>query len=253
MLYSSTLVSRPNPSSQGRGILSESPNLFEHVFRQPPTTKRANDENLATEITAYFLHACQPFRSRFLRKIDSSLAGLEWQPVVTQKMLSAPSGSALRWDGSRPDLFLSCLSPKVIVIVEVKIDAVTTGGADITQMTCYEEYLQHELDQQHQENVFLATLTRWAPDQWLKSKNIVLVHRELEYRPVVVSEWRRASCQESRGFVPRRFIAVVPIPKRRRAGGSVLNHRPLFGLGPRDGARVAPLRCPVLRPGHYRL
>jgi hypothetical protein len=53
----------------------------------------------------------------------------------------------------------------------------------------------------------------------------------------------------NRGVVPRRFIAFVPISERERSGGLAV---PLWDLG----ARVAPLRCPILRPGQrwlYRI
>jgi len=83
----------------------------------------------------------------------------------------------------------------------------------------------------------------------------LLVHRELELLPLGVSELGKASCRESRGIVPRRFSALVPIPKGGRSGGrgSEAANRPPFGLGPWVGARVAPLRCPILRPGRYWL
>ena len=41
----------------------------------------------------------------------------------------------------------------------------------------------------------------------------VLVHRQLEFRGTRVSEIVRASCHSDRGIVPRRFSALVPIPK----------------------------------------
>jgi hypothetical protein len=37
----------------------------------------------------------------------------------------------------------------------------------------------------------------------------VLVHRELEFRPVGVSEWKKASCQSESGILPDRFFALV--------------------------------------------
>lgn len=59
-----------------------------------------------------------------------------------------------------------------------------------------------------------------------------------------------ASCGGSRGILPRRFYALVPIPKGagRSAGGAVGSHRPLFGLGPWVGAPVAPQQSRILRP-----
>jgi hypothetical protein len=58
-----------------------------------------------------------------------------------------------------------------------------------------------------------------------------------------------ASCGDSRGILPRRFYALVPIPKAgRSAGGAVGSHRPLFGLGPWVGAPVAPQQSRILRP-----
>ena len=41
----------------------------------------------------------------------------------------------------------------------------------------------------------------------------VLVHREMEFRPIGVNEWGTASWPGSRGIVPRRFVASVPIPE----------------------------------------
>jgi hypothetical protein len=84
-------------------------------------------------------------------------------------------------------------------------------------------------------------------------RGLVLVQRELEFLLLGVSELVRASCQESCGIVPRRFIAFVPIPER---GGREQGQRvsgPGSGLGPWVGARVAPLRCLILRPGRYWL
>ena len=40
---------------------------------------------------------------------------------------------------------------------------------------------------------------------------IVLVQREVEFLPFGVSELGRASCRKSRGILPRRFIALLPI------------------------------------------
>lgn len=41
----------------------------------------------------------------------------------------------------------------------------------------------------------------------------VLVHRELEFLPLGVSESGRTSCQNNRGILPRRFSAWMPIPE----------------------------------------
>jgi REP element-mobilizing transposase RayT len=89
----------------------------------------------------------------------------------------------------------------------------------------------------------------------LVGRAFVLVHRELEFLLLGISEWGRTSCRKSRGIVPRRFIALMPIPKGGRSGGRSVRaaSRPPFGLGPWVGARVAPLRCPVFRPGHWWL
>ena len=53
---------------------------------------------------------------------------------------------------------------------------------------------------------------------------------------------------------PPGFIALVPIPRLSRAQRNGVSCRtPRLGLGPRVGARVASLHCPVLRPGRrYR-
>ena len=42
--------------------------------------------------------------------------------------------------------------------------------------------------------------------------NFVLVQREMEFEPVVVKEWNDLLSGDSRGILPRRFIALVPIP-----------------------------------------
>ena len=59
----------------------------------------------------------------------------------------------------------------------------------------------------------------------------------------------RTSCPTSRGIVPRRYIALWPIPEwtgKERDRAAKLG--PHSGLGTWGGARVAPLRCPILRP-----
>ena len=63
----------------------------------------------------------------------------------------------------------------------------------------------------------------------------------------------RTSCPTSRGIVPRRFTALWPIPEwtgKERDRAAKLG--PHSGLGAWAGARVAPLRCPILRPGEIR-
>ena len=80
---------------------------------------------------------------------------------------------------------------------------------------------------------------------------LVLIQRKLECWRVGVSELGRASCRGSRGILPRRFIALVPIPMRG-VKDRAASCRPI-GLGPWVGARVAPLRCPILRPGRIWL
>jgi hypothetical protein len=54
------------------------------------------------------------------------------------------------------------------------------------------------------------------------------------------------------GILPRRFIAFVPIPEQQVKGeqdqaASVAG----AGLGSWGGVRDAPLRCPILCPGHF--
>ncbi len=70
----------------------------------------------------------------------------------------------------------------------------------------------------------------------------VLVHRELEFLPLGVSEFQAAPCRGRRGILPRRFTALVPIPKGGMSGGRSrgVANRPPFGLDPWVGARVAP-------------
>jgi len=110
----------------------------------------------------------------------------------------------------------------------------------------------------------LADLTSWQaerleqgakPDEPLVASQRpgVLVHRELEFLGVGVSGLWCGFLPVSRSILPRRFIAFVPISKRKVGGILLEEYRPPFDLGPRVGARVAPLRCPILRPDHLRL
>jgi hypothetical protein len=69
-----------------------------------------------------------------------------------------------------------------------------------------------------------------------------------------------ASRPGSRGIVPRRFDAFVPIPeprlgRLRNVGSEAGRSRPGLGsgLGPWVGARGAPQQSPILRPGQWRL
>ena len=66
----------------------------------------------------------------------------------------------------------------------------------------------------------------------------ILIHRQLEFHGPRVGESARASCHSDRGIVPRRFIALVPIPKLkgrqsalwRSAASSVLAAESVLGL-----------------------
>ena len=84
-------------------------------------------------------------------------------------------------------------------------------------------------------------------------RSFVLVHRELEFLLLGVSELGRASCRESRGILPRRFIALVPIPEQVEGERGRGAPGPGSGLGPWVGARVAPQQSPILRPGRFWL
>jgi len=43
--------------------------FFSRIFRQPATHKVLPEENLATEVTAYFLQSHEGFRTRFLQQV----------------------------------------------------------------------------------------------------------------------------------------------------------------------------------------
>jgi hypothetical protein len=63
-------------------------------------------------------------------------------------------------------------------------------------------------------------------------RETVLVQRELEFVPLGVSELGKASCQKSRGIMPRRFIAFVPIPEQVKGEQGQGVPGPGSGLGP---------------------
>lgn len=138
------------------------PNLFERVFRQPATDKVTPEENLATEVTAYFLDSFAPFRKRFLSAMGVDDPTGCWD-ARTQVKLYAPGRA---WDGKIPDLVVSCAERMIEVVVEVKIDAAPTFDYDepIPQTKRYREYLDdaRESGRISQKSV-LATLTRWSP------------------------------------------------------------------------------------------
>jgi hypothetical protein len=71
----------------------------------------------------------------------------------------------------------------------------------------------------------------------------VLVQRELELWPLGVSELYRTSYRKSRGIVPRRFIALLPIPEREEREEGRVDPRPWLPSWPL-GRRSA---CPSLR------
>jgi YD repeat-containing protein len=98
-----------------------------------------------------------------------------------------------------------------------------------------------------------STAGAWTVAERYSYDPYVLVHRELEFLPIDVSELGRASCPGSRGIVPRRFIALMPKPERVEGERGRARPGPRSGLGPWDGARVAPLRCPILRPVQFCL
>jgi hypothetical protein len=79
----------------------------------------------------------------------------------------------------------------------------------------------------------------------------VLVHRELEFLPVGVSELSRTSCRRCRGFVPRRFCALMLILERvgKNREGRDGMPSPGSSLSPWSGAPVAPQQSRILRPG----
>ncbi|HET6882641.1 MAG TPA: hypothetical protein VFI31_20910, partial [Pirellulales bacterium] len=68
--------------------MREKESLFERIFKQPTSAAVLPEENLATEVVAYFLDAYPPFREAFLKKVGIQDEGGEWT-VETQKALDA--------------------------------------------------------------------------------------------------------------------------------------------------------------------
>lgn len=136
------------------------PNLFTRVFTYPASQFVSPNENLATEVIAYFLESWPKFRQKFLSGIGVETDAPKWS-IETQRRLYAPDKED--WHGKIPDLQIRSADGKVLVAVEVKIDAGVTYSGEEPQTKFYREYLQHEKQEHHLEQVKLVLLTRWTP------------------------------------------------------------------------------------------
>lgn len=160
--------------------MNTNPNLFDRIFRQPPTSKVVPTENLATEVTAHLLESFAPFRSRLLSEVGIETTSDDWE-VRTQTKLYAPNKP---WHGKIPDLVLISRQLKIHILIEVKIDAaVTTDHEGVPQTRHYREYLDQELEDGHISKGVLATLTRWSPEQALQKHS----HKQIRFGQI--AEW----------------------------------------------------------------
>jgi len=138
--------------------------LFDRVFRQPATHNVMPEENLATEVTAFFLDHCAPFRERLLAEIGLSGGAGEWT-VITQRRLFGPG----RWHNMVPDIMLVKEAHRVRVVVEVKIDARPTLDKEGRPQTCaYADYLADERQSERCVETRLVALVRWLPEASFK-------------------------------------------------------------------------------------
>lgn len=134
--------------------------LFDRIFRQPATTNVLPEENLATEIIAFFLDKFAPLRSQFFEEIKLKDQTGVWI-VETQKHLYEPGQE---WHGMIPDIALTSSNQRCKVIIEVKIDhEPTLDKKGRPQTLAYSEYLEHEKQKGVAETRLIA-LTRWLPD-----------------------------------------------------------------------------------------
>lgn len=146
--------------------------LFDRVFTYAASAKVLPAENLATEVTAYFLEHWKPLRTRFLRKLGFA-NDQDWS-VTTQHRIYAPKSPD--WHGKIPDLLLQSCDGAVMVLVEVKIDAATTYSGDIPQTHLYAKYLEDQIEQRKQvQQTKLALLTRWEPEAALRTPGDVSI------------------------------------------------------------------------------
>lgn len=163
--------------------------LFHRIFHQPPTSERGADENLTTEILAYFLETLEPLRRLFLLK-----TGVKYDPhdewvVDTQRRLIGEGD----WAGRIPDLWIERKDKRVLVLVEVKIDASTTYRGNVPQTRSYWEYLQYQKASRHEplEEGRLVVLSRWSPERALAGVECT----RLRFRHV--AEWLDAAATEA--------------------------------------------------------
>lgn len=135
--------------------------LFDRIFRQPPTRDVLPEENLVTEITAFFLEHFPVFRERLLTAIQIGHGAEDWT-VLTQKQLSGPGQP---WHDMVPDITLIRETDRLKIFIEVKIDALPTQDRQGRPQTCaYADYLLDERSRGLASDTRLVALTRWRPE-----------------------------------------------------------------------------------------
>jgi len=150
--------------------------LFQRLFRQPPTAKVLPAENMTTEVLAYLLEAHRPFRSRFLQQLGFDQ--IDGWSVNTQVRLAGLDSDTAIWNGKIPDIVLQNLHIRAEVLCEVKIDAGATfslnaDGALIPQTEAYAAYLSKKRALHLIDHYKLVTLTRWTPPQLLAASTSI--------------------------------------------------------------------------------
>lgn len=134
--------------------------LFDRVFTYAASERVLPAENLATEITAYFLDQWPILRQRFLKEAGILDADESWTVETQQRLPCADKD----WDRKIPDLMLRSDSTSALILVEVKVDAGTTYSGEAAQTALYREYLDAEFAAGRVRQATLALLTRWAPE-----------------------------------------------------------------------------------------
>jgi hypothetical protein len=144
--------------------------LFDRIFTYPASPVVLPAENLATEITAYFLEHWPGFRRRFLQEVGVEHPGSDWT-IETQHHLYAPGRT---WHEKIPDLLLRSGDGTILILVEVKIDAGVTYSGEVSQSRLYQDYLDHECQEDRLRHAQLVLLTRWLPgDLWIEGAKSV--------------------------------------------------------------------------------
>lgn len=146
-------------------MANSKPGFFKRIFKYPASSNRPT-ENLATEVTAFFLDHYPPLLQAFLSAIDDqcektafSKAEGRWK-IGTQKQLDADHGRAdlVLWVDN-PQAKKSDDPPTHKIVVEVKIDA---RPSHPLQTQWYADHLKN-LHTQHQTETALVLLTKWKP------------------------------------------------------------------------------------------